>query len=88
MDWSTIESALAKSLELVSELAPAAAAGGPVAGEIGAVIGKVAAFASTAAQDAANTAEVISDTDLASIQASATQIQALNDKLAATIAAS
>lgn len=88
MDWSTIESALAKGLDFINELAPAAAAGGPVAGGIGEVIGKIAAFAATALEDAQNEQTVISESDLVSIQVSATAIQAANDKLAADIAAS
>lgn len=88
MNWFTIEAGLAKAAEFVETIAPAAGAGGPVGATIGEVIGKLAGFAQTALTDAQQTGAVISEGDLASIQVSAAAIQAVNDKLAADIAAS
>jgi hypothetical protein len=88
IDWATIASELEQGLGLLSQIAPAAAIGGPAAAAIGLLVGKAAGFASTALQAATGAEAVISATDLASIQKSADALQALNDQLAATIAAS
>lgn len=87
MDWSKIEAQLAQGLKFVSDLAPAAAAGGPLAGEIGGIVGAVAGFAAKALAAAEAEQAVVASSDLASIRASAAGLRAINDQLAAQIAA-
>lgn len=88
INWTAIESALGNAAGLVKELAPLAAAGGPMAGTIGSVVGAAAGFAQEALTAAQAEGSVIDDTTLAQVQAAQASIQATNDAVAAQIAAS
>lgn len=83
-----VESALESGLDLVSELAPLAALGGPAAASIGATVGQIAGAAAAIVTAVSNDETIIAGGDVSSIQALQAQLEAANTELAAQIAAS
>ena len=83
-----IENALEKGLELVQQLAPLAALGGPAAAAIGTTVSSVAATAQAVVQAVEADATIIASGDTARIKALQTQLQAENDALDSQLDAS